>query len=104
MRRFTGGMRHASRVWVVRLHFTDHAREAMARRGLSEGEVSAVAKAPEQLLAVRPGRVLAQSIRPTESGQQVYLVRVVLDVWPDRAEVVTAYRTSQITKYWRGVQ
>ncbi len=86
------------------LYFTNHAREAMARRGLSEAEVRAVADAPEQLLVVRRGRVLAQSIRQAGVGQQVYLVRVVLDVWPDGAEVVTAYRTSQIAKYWRGVQ
>jgi len=89
---------------VALLYFTDHAREAMARRGLSEVEVRAVADAPEQLLVVRPGRVLAQSIREVATGQQVYFVRVVIDVWPDGAEVVTAYRTSQIAKYWRGVQ
>lgn len=94
----------ASETGMALLYFTDHAREAMARRGLSEDEVTAVATAPEQLLDVRPGRVLAQSIRPSDRDRRVYLVRVVLDVWPDGAEVVTAYRTSQITKYWRGVQ
>ena len=30
-----------------------------------------------------------------------YLVRVVVDVDRNPAEVVTAYRTSKIAKYWR---
>ena len=89
---------------AMRLHFTDHAREAMARRGISEAGVRAVADSPEQTLPMRPGRVLVQSIREAVPGGQVYLVRVVLDVWPEGADVVTVYRSSRIGKYWKGVQ
>lgn len=98
------GMARASLAPAMRLHFTDHAREAMARRGISEAEVRAVADSPEQTLPVRPGRVLVQSIREAVPGGQVYLVRVILDVWPDGADVVTVYRSSRIGKYWKGVQ
>ena len=52
------------------------------------------------------GRLLAQSIcemGPAES-RRVYLVRVVVDVVDDAIDVVTAYRTSEISRYWRGVQ
>lgn len=56
--------------------------------------------------SLRPGRVLAQSI--CEMGppisRRVYLVRVVIDIADDAVDVVTAYRTSEISRYWRGVQ
>lgn len=76
----------------------------MARRRLLEEDVLAVAKAPEQVIDIRMGRVLAQSIRALGEEQQVYLLRVVIDVWPEGLEIVTAYKSSRITKYWRGVQ
>jgi hypothetical protein len=76
----------------------------MARRGLSEAEVRAVVEAAEQVLELRLGRMLAQSIRRDDDNGQVYLFRVVLDVSPDGLDVVTAYKTSRIAKYWKGVQ
>ena len=89
---------------VPPIRLSDHAIEAMARRNLSEVEVRAVATAPEQVFEVRRGRVLAQSIRRMSAGDQVYLLRVVIDIWPEGLEVVTACKTSRIAKYWRGVQ
>jgi hypothetical protein len=86
------------------MRFSDHAREAMARRGLTEAEVRAVAEAPEQVIDVRHGRVVAQSIRRVGRGDTVYLLRVVIDIWPDGPQIVTAYQTSQIAKYWKGRQ
>lgn len=83
---------------------SDHAREAMSRRGLAEAEVRAVAEAPEQVIDIRAGRVLAQSIRVGSTSDEVYLLRVVIDISPAQLEVVTAYRTSRIAKYWKSVQ
>jgi hypothetical protein len=72
---------------------TGHAAAQMARRGLSEAEVRRVLTAPEEVLPVRPGRVVAQA------SIGAYLVRVFVDVDRTPAEVVTAYRTSKIEKY-----
>jgi hypothetical protein len=36
-----------------------------------------------------------------EMRRRVYLLRVVVDVDRRPAEVVTAYRTSRVSKYWR---
>jgi Domain of unknown function (DUF4258) len=88
----------------VRIKISDHAREAIGRRGLVEDEVFEVASRPEQVIPIRPGRVLAQSIRRFGDDEKIYLLRVVIDLWPDGAEVVTAYRTSRIARYWKGVQ
>ena len=59
----------------------------------------AVLAAPEQREVVRPGREVLQSL--TELGGKRYRIRVFVDVDRRPAEVVTAYRTSRIGKYWR---
>lgn len=78
---------------------TAHARFETERRGISEDVLRQVLAAPEQRIYVRPGREVLQS-RLTFQGK-TYLVRVFIDVDREPAEVVTAYRTSKIEKYWR---
>jgi adenylyl- and sulfurtransferase ThiI len=78
---------------------TPHAAFEMMRRGLTEEVVHQVLTAPEQRLNVRSGRVVLQS--RIDFHDQTYLVRVFVDIEPRPAEVVTVYRTSKITKYWR---
>lgn len=83
--------------WVL----TDHARTEMGRRRISEEAVRRVLVAPDQIADVRPGRVVAQSRDVDPDSQRTYLVRVFVDVDRTPPEVVTAYRTSRIDKYWR---
>lgn len=78
-----------------------HAAFEMGRRGLSDDTIRSVLSAPEQQFEVRPGRVVLQSRLATGEGARMYLVRVVVDIDREPAEVVTAYRTSKISKYWR---
>ncbi|MCL6508859.1 MAG: DUF4258 domain-containing protein [Bryobacteraceae bacterium] len=78
---------------------TAHAMAEMVRRGLDERIIREVLARPEQRLPVRPGRDVLQSRR--EMGGVLYLIRVFVDVDRSPAEVVTAYRTSKIEKYWR---
>jgi Domain of unknown function (DUF4258) len=78
---------------------TDHATTEIERRGLSAERIDGVLKNPEQRLDVRPGRVVLQS-RVQEFGSE-YLVRVFVDIDRKPAEIVTAYRTSKVLKYWR---
>lgn len=80
---------------------TDHARIELSRRGLSEEIIHAILSAPEQRCAVRPGRAVLQSRLPFEESATIFLVRVFVDIDRHPAEVVTAYRTSKIDKYWR---
>jgi len=78
---------------------TPHAESVMRRRGISEEIVKAILNAPEQRVEVRQGRDVLQSKVPM-SGK-TYLVRVFVDVDRRPAEVVTVYRTSRISRYWR---
>ncbi len=55
--------------------------------------------APEQITDARHGRLVMQS-RMTLEGR-LYLVRVFVDMDRYPAEVITVYRTSKVSKYWR---
>ncbi len=82
------------------IKLSEHARSQSVRRGLTEAAVLEVARAPEQRLAVRPGREIRQSRISVLPGATLYLLRVVVDAGPDEETVVTVYRTSKIEKYW----
>ena len=74
----------------------------MKRRELDELIVRSVVAKPEQELVIRPGRVVLQSrVTMEKTDGKVYLVRVFLDTDREPQEVVTAYRTSKISKYWK---
>ena len=72
---------------------SEHAALQMAKRQINATDVNCVLSAPEQVLEVRAGRVVAQGMA---SG---YLLRVFVDVDRIPAEVVTVYRTNKIEKY-----
>ena len=80
---------------------TPHARWEIERRGLDIDVVNRTVTTPEQQLTVTPGRVVAQSRYSLGTPPRQYLVRVVVDTDRFPAEVVTAYRTSKVAKYWR---
>jgi len=81
---------------------TDHARFEMQRRGISDVEIARVLSAPEQADLVRPGRVVYQSRIELKKPGKIYLLRVFVDIDRQPAEVVTAYCTSRVGKYWKG--
>jgi len=72
---------------------TEHAAAQMVKRQVTAADVRRVLAAPEQVLPVRPGRVVAQGLVDN------FLLRVFVDVERTPAEVVTVYRTSKIEKY-----
>jgi hypothetical protein len=72
----------------------------MRRRKLEEETIRQVLSAPEQRVDVRQGRIVLQSRMLMGDPGRTYLIRVVVDVDRQPAEVVTAYRTSKVSKYW----
>lgn len=74
---------------------TPAVRQKIEDHGLSVAEVEAVLAAPEQKVPGHSGRLVYQS----RVGR--FLVRVVVESDADPIEVVTAYRTSSVTKYWQ---
>jgi hypothetical protein len=91
----------ASRKQIVGYRLTDHAREEMHRRQISEDDLAKVLAAPEQRETVREGREVFQSRVPSGDPSRTHLLRVFVDVDREPPAVVTVYRTSSIAKYWR---
>jgi uncharacterized protein DUF4258 len=92
--------KHPKPITTYRL--TDHARFEMTRRQISTAEVEGVLAAPEQTECVREGRAVYQSRIELGEPSKIYLLRVVVDIDCQPAEVVTVYRSSKVHKYWRG--
>jgi hypothetical protein len=86
---------------ITQYNLTDHGRDEMARRQIAVAEVAEVLVAPEQTEVVRPGRVVYQSRAMLGDPPKWYLLRVFIDIDREPPEVVTAYRTSKVEKYWR---
>jgi hypothetical protein len=76
-----------------------HAREEMERRGIDPADVDGVLKQPEQVVPGH-GELRVYQARIEAEGKQ-YLLRVVINEAVDPAVVVTVYRTSKVSKYWR---
>ncbi|MER2600471.1 MAG: DUF4258 domain-containing protein [Caldilineales bacterium] len=80
--------------------WTDHALQEITRRQIKMADVVKVLKEPEQIVTVRPGRLVFQARGAFNESSSLYLLRVFVDVDRHPPEVVTAYRTSKIDKYW----
>jgi hypothetical protein len=76
-----------------------HAREEMIHRGISEEEIRAVLRAPGQVESARPGRIVLSGLQQA-TGQRTFVLRVFVDIDRSPPVVVTAYRSSKISKYW----
>ena len=76
---------------------TDHARFEMQRRGITEAEVIAIIRNPNQVLPSRRGREVRQS--KVSAGRM--LLRVVVKEQAQVYHVITAYKTGKVAKYWR---
>ena len=86
---------------IKEYRLTDHARFEMKRRRITEAEIARVLSSPEQTEMVWPGRAVYQSRMRFGESAPIYLLRVFVDINRQPVEVVTAYRTSRIEKYWR---
>jgi hypothetical protein len=75
----------------------------MKRRHITEAEIAQVLFTPEQIEADRPGRMVYQKRFELGEPPKTYLLRVFVDIDRQPSEVVTAYRTSKIDKYWRNI-
>ena len=80
---------------------SEHALFELKRRAVTEEAVRLVLGSPEQRIDVRPGRAVFQPRVALGEPARMYLLRELVDVDREPAEVVTVYRTSKILKYWR---
>jgi hypothetical protein len=88
-----------TRMDLTRAILTDHGRDQLTARAIDEAEIRRVLAEYESADELRRGRVVAQAVLPSGDPPGDHLLRVFVDVDRDPPEIVTAYRTSKISKY-----
>lgn len=84
----------------MRFRLTKHAEEELVLRSIPRDFLQQVLDHPQQIVLEYGGRKAYQSKLDFGSGRML-LLRAIVDDRVDPAVVVTAYRTSRISKYWR---
>ncbi len=74
------------------------ARKKLARRKISENMVSEALLKPDQIIKSHSKRNIAH--KRYMLGDKEYLLRVVYEEYEREYVVITAYLTSQISRYW----
>lgn len=80
------------------IRITRHARFEMKRRGISPDLVLRMVRSPGQVVPADHGRQVYQGLIG-RAGR--FLLRVVVAEDAAAYHVVTAYKTTQVGKYWR---
>ena len=77
-----------------------HARQEMERRAISPALLQSVLHNPQQIVPEEGDKKAYQSQLDFGNGR-MFLLRAIVADNVDPAVVVTVYRTSKISKYWR---
>ena len=78
-----------------------HVQREMDRRGIPLTVLESVLAAPAQKVPEHGDIMCYQS--KVEINQKPYLVRVMVNETATPPKVVTVYRTSKISKYWKAI-
>ncbi len=72
----------------------------MERRVIPQKVIDQILQNPQQIVEEYGNKKAFQSIIDLGAGKE-YLVRIIVDDTVEPAKIVTVYRTSKISKYWR---
>lgn len=79
--------------------FSKHVLEELDERNIARGLVERVLQSPQQKVPEVENVTCYQSL--VDMNGKEYLLRVMVNETIKPAKVITAYRTSKVTKYWR---
>jgi len=77
--------------------FSKHAKERIKSRGISELQVYTVVSNPDKIINESECKRIYQ--KKMSDGQQAMLFRVFLNTCKTPGMIITAYKTSKISKY-----
>jgi hypothetical protein len=80
------------------IQISEHGRFEMKRRGIERAQVVATIRSPGQVLRSIKGRRIYQALIGRRGR---LLLRVIVKENDQAYHVITAYKTSKITKYWK---
>lgn len=78
-----------------------HASFEAKRRGIKEELIKSVVEKPQQRMPSKKGRIVVQSRYYDEEENKEMLLRIIGTEAYDRFEVITVYKTSKTSKYWK---
>lgn len=84
---------------MLEIRISRHAQEEIVRRSIPLALLETVVRHPQQVLPAEGDKTVHQS--RVVIDEKDYLIRVIVVETPTFLVVVTAYRTSRISKYWR---
>jgi hypothetical protein len=78
---------------------SEHAKEQIEAREITFSDLLAVVKTPDQKFDFETDEAVCQS--KVTFGGKIYLLRVFVNYQKNPPVIISAYRTSNINKYWR---
>ena len=84
----------------MNFRYSKHAEQELALRRIPRAMVDEVLRHPQQIVPERDPKKAYQS-QVDVGGGRIMLLRAIVDDTVEPAVVVTLYRTSKISKYWR---
>ena len=84
----------------MKFKISQHASEEMQRRAIPLTLLETVLQNPQQVVPEYGGKKAYQSRVDFGEGK-IFLLRAIVDDKVEPAIVITVYRTSKISKYWR---
>ena len=86
---------------MAEIRISNHAREQMKERGITEEMVLGIISSPQQTIPQGLEKMIYQSVKYFEEEKRNFLVRVFVNIIKQPNLVITVYRTSKIEKYWQ---
>jgi len=86
----------------MEISISDHARLRAQRRKVPIDIITSVAISPEQVVYLERGRIVCQSKLFDPILGKEMLFRIIVEDKGNIREVITAYKTSKVGKYWEG--
>ncbi|MCC7158838.1 MAG: DUF4258 domain-containing protein [Ignavibacteria bacterium] len=84
----------------MKIKFTKHALEEMRSRGFDIKQLESILKNPGQIVDTDHNRKVYQELIEFIDKKK-YVVRIIVEETFDALNVVTVYKSSKISKYWR---
>ncbi len=84
---------------MAEVKLAPYALVQMQERGLTEVAVREAVENPDQVVRGKGRRQIAQ--KRMQEADREYLLRVIYEEAASEVTVVTAYKTSKVSKYWR---
>lgn len=81
----------------MRIVFSDHARQQMKERNLSESHILRVVQNPQQIIEQSRNRFRA--VGEISRKKKRYVMIVIYDLTVGKIEIVTAFLSSKLDKY-----